>query len=318
MTLRTSRALAAAEFPSTDLHPASISGPSSQPRRDGNSLVELAKDYPEETARFLLRGLILSASAGLCIGVPCELLLIGTWDQRALCDQPLRPWIMVAGLLHLVQFPLRLICYRWLSAGHAAVGSSLSEGIAAEHNVGQLVASVVSDVMLSRTWRTSQVVSCLSIAWLIIGVVWVFSCSSNHACPEVGYATAVLITAVVRLFFSFMSFRITFSREIDGETPDRAVRQSSPLPPQEAVELDVPELPLLRCPSSHSTTMSGAVCAICLGAFRRKQGLRLLPCRHFFHERCIDGWLKRRHACPLCRSEDLSWNTAEQGPAKLP
>ncbi|KAH6795422.1 hypothetical protein C2S51_036408 [Perilla frutescens var. frutescens] len=46
-------------------------------------------------------------------------------------------------------------------------------------------------------------------------------------------------------------------------------------------------------------------CSICLEDFSGdpKQFLRL-PCSHFFHSRCVIGWLKRMRmscSCPLCR-----------------
>ncbi|XP_052802327.1 RING finger protein 215-like [Mya arenaria] len=42
-------------------------------------------------------------------------------------------------------------------------------------------------------------------------------------------------------------------------------------------------------------------CAICLEKFYLKQKLRVLPCSHFFHTKCVDPWLVRNHTCPLCK-----------------
>jgi len=35
-------------------------------------------------------------------------------------------------------------------------------------------------------------------------------------------------------------------------------------------------------------------CVVCLGDFESRQLLRSLPCKHEFHARCIDKWLKVR------------------------
>ncbi|XP_022153343.1 RING-H2 finger protein ATL56-like [Momordica charantia] len=44
-------------------------------------------------------------------------------------------------------------------------------------------------------------------------------------------------------------------------------------------------------------------CAICLDGFRNGQWCRRLGgCGHVYHRKCIDSWLIRVPACPLCRS----------------
>lgn len=44
-------------------------------------------------------------------------------------------------------------------------------------------------------------------------------------------------------------------------------------------------------------------CAVCLSEFEESDTLRLLPrCGHAFHIPCIDKWLVKHFACPVCRS----------------
>ena len=45
----------------------------------------------------------------------------------------------------------------------------------------------------------------------------------------------------------------------------------------------------------------GAECSICLTEFDAESRVRLLPCRHVYHQRCIDRWLDRSRKCPSCR-----------------
>ena len=47
-------------------------------------------------------------------------------------------------------------------------------------------------------------------------------------------------------------------------------------------------------------------CPVCFTNFQRGDRLRVLPCKHSFHQACIDEWLNRNASCPLCRRSILN------------
>ncbi|XP_033324818.1 ring finger protein murashka isoform X2 [Megalopta genalis] len=44
-------------------------------------------------------------------------------------------------------------------------------------------------------------------------------------------------------------------------------------------------------------------CVVCMCDFEALQSLRVLPCSHEFHSKCIDKWLRSNRTCPICRGD---------------
>lgn len=59
------------------------------------------------------------------------------------------------------------------------------------------------------------------------------------------------------------------------------------------------------------------LCSVCLADFESGEFSRELPCKHVFHQQCIDSWLQRRWACPLCRQELPACGLAQAGAGPL-
>jgi len=47
----------------------------------------------------------------------------------------------------------------------------------------------------------------------------------------------------------------------------------------------------------------GQMCSICHDNFKEKEFKRELTCKHSFHKKCVDKWLKTNLSCPFCRTQ---------------
>ncbi|XP_033102834.1 RING finger protein 44-like isoform X1 [Anneissia japonica] len=75
----------------------------------------------------------------------------------------------------------------------------------------------------------------------------------------------------------------------------------------------IDQLPSYRYnPDTHKSHNDQTCCVVCMSEFETRQLLRVLPCSHEFHAKCVDKWLKTNRTCPICRADasDLG-NTTE-------
>ncbi|KAJ8262403.1 hypothetical protein GJAV_G00166070 [Gymnothorax javanicus] len=72
--------------------------------------------------------------------------------------------------------------------------------------------------------------------------------------------------------------------------------------PRGLTKADIEQLPSYRFnPSNHQSEQT--LCVVCMCDFESRQLLRVLPCNHEFHGKCVDKWLKANRTCPICRAD---------------
>lgn len=95
-------------------------------------------------------------------------------------------------------------------------------------------------------------------------------------------------------FFYAAEFDILLDQFVENEV---AIRGSPP-----AAKAAVEDLPLIIL-SESNVQLSGGVCAVCKDEVSVGDGVRKLPCSHYYHGDCILPWLAIRNSCPICRYE---------------
>lgn len=46
-------------------------------------------------------------------------------------------------------------------------------------------------------------------------------------------------------------------------------------------------------------------CVICMSHFKNNQHIRVLPCQHEYHSKCIARWFTMNSSCPICRRDNF-------------
>lgn len=72
--------------------------------------------------------------------------------------------------------------------------------------------------------------------------------------------------------------------------------------PKGLTKLEIDQLPAYRFnKETHHSGRDQTSCVVCMCDFENRQLLRVLPCNHEFHTKCVDKWLKVRILCTLAK-----------------
>uniref|UniRef100_A0A7N0ZYB0 RING-type domain-containing protein n=1 Tax=Kalanchoe fedtschenkoi TaxID=63787 RepID=A0A7N0ZYB0_KALFE len=116
--------------------------------------------------------------------------------------------------------------------------------------------------------------------------------------------------AAVLLVHLFLAGRHHRRRQSQFPAPDVSSSSSA------ISQFDLHHLPWFRFDGG-SQLDSGSECVICLDRIRDGDFFRILPgCSHSFHLDCIDTWLVKAPACPICRAR-VTCAASETGTAGL-
>eukprot|EP00747_Dinoflagellata_sp_TGD_P026885 gnl/TRDRNA2_/TRDRNA2_132249_c0_seq1.p1 gnl/TRDRNA2_/TRDRNA2_132249_c0~~gnl/TRDRNA2_/TRDRNA2_132249_c0_seq1.p1 ORF type:complete len:295 (+),score=41.33 gnl/TRDRNA2_/TRDRNA2_132249_c0_seq1:75-959(+) len=213
------------------------------------------------------------AASVFVVSVCCTAFLRSQCDG---CSRPLRCWLLVFTMLQLSQLPTRIVF--------------LMKVLTAERRQANFQATVAS-ITTSPAWQVSKKVSVACVGWLMLGLVWVLN---SGKCTNSLYwlTVAVLLQTVLKTVLTHRIFISSF--------PDHSIEENDEATGMKAATQE--QIAALPCCDHRKELFGddGMSCAVCLDDFAEGESLRQLPCKHYFHCRCIDEWLTRSKRCPLC------------------
>ncbi|TRY56119.1 hypothetical protein DNTS_015249 [Danionella cerebrum] len=78
-------------------------------------------------------------------------------------------------------------------------------------------------------------------------------------------------------------------------------QQGSVVSKNPLTKAQIEQLPIKTYNPAHSAGKTD--CQICFSEYKAGERLRMLPCLHDYHVKCIDRWLKENATCPICRAD---------------
>ncbi|CAM0882657.1 unnamed protein product [Alopecurus aequalis] len=114
-------------------------------------------------------------------------------------------------------------------------------------------------------------------------------------------ATAVAVFVSVLGLALLLHLYICHVRRRNRRRAAAAVLPAEPKAPKTGLEPSA--IAALPTAAYEETGGEPGECAICLGAARQGEAVRVLPsCAHVFHVACVDTWLASSSSCPVCRA----------------
>eukprot|EP00471_Norrisiella_sphaerica_P005828 CAMPEP_0184480602 /NCGR_PEP_ID=MMETSP0113_2-20130426/2099_1 /TAXON_ID=91329 /ORGANISM="Norrisiella sphaerica, Strain BC52" /LENGTH=278 /DNA_ID=CAMNT_0026859169 /DNA_START=44 /DNA_END=880 /DNA_ORIENTATION=- len=244
--------------------------------------------YPMEGIRFFKTAIIFGFVLGVTNALTTIVLLYETWAEDTLYDSLLRFWLLVRIFVFLIQVPPRGEIFFKLEGARSAPSRDAA-------------VVILLDLCKSPVWKINQVFGVFLYAWFGFAFLFVYAAQV----PETSGTLSALVIANIACFFLHMTLSVFWFRNmLESQTYEGAIwkRGASPSLLDRhtrvlAYAADGKNSKGITPPLKFSTC-----CRICFEKYRAKASIRVLPCGHHYHLKCIDPWLtKCKKVCPLCQ-----------------
>jgi hypothetical protein len=94
------------------------------------------------------------------------------------------------------------------------------------------------------------------------------------------------------------------TRELNENDYELLLRLDENLTKKTLEEEKLSKILIIQKESTDLTPTTCLNCTVCLENFKKDEIVSILPCKHEFHQLCIETWLKEySKLCPLCKNE---------------
>lgn len=245
----------------------------------------------------------------------------GVWSS---CQRPIYAWLIIS---HVV-----LIMLRVPQHARRLAGTPDSRTPGAPISAPSSVVEAVSRVVLAFVWFVVLPFHCI---WAVVGTWWLSDVLRNYSntmptgmggvgfvlfWQAVGYAWIAVyvgsLVVAVQLRHRLQQATSDLRAIVDDDVQQRWGQSepgSQPLLGLSGLATlaysttgGLTPSAILGLPAAKAVELTSlgadAECSICLCKLEAEDEARQLPCKHAFHRACIDLWLLRQDACPLCKS----------------
>eukprot|EP00919_Chromeraceae_sp_WS-2016_P076528 GHVR01180797.1.p1 GENE.GHVR01180797.1~~GHVR01180797.1.p1 ORF type:complete len:315 (+),score=59.07 GHVR01180797.1:30-947(+) len=229
------------------------------------------------------------------------------------CDRDLVKWMKVQVIFSSIRVVLKI-----------GILSSLASLL--ERSITTHAGEATTQVIRGWHFNAHRVVFFIESFWFVFGIQHALDedecrdANPNVYSVVVGFMFAAAAFAFIRSHQSIVSCAVKFqTQRFTIPSNQDNVRQRPPHVSKAAVDR------MMKF-QWHVLTPQGAMpwvvfedkeeitCCICLCDFEYEDWVRVLPCSHSFHTRCIDEWLNIHNTCPLRCKYDLETGLAIEEP----
>jgi hypothetical protein len=144
------------------------------------------------------------------------------------------------------------------------------------------------------------------VLWVGTGTCWVVPVLTDPVCVANSYELCYLLVWLLIFYLWLFIYAYAILQSMQYTDPYLLLQQQYeshhlPLTLQEPLLSGISYHALASLEVREIVLETDQCCAVCIEAIRAGECVRVLPCQHHFHLQCIDYWLLRNSACPLCK-----------------